>query len=187
MKITKKLPQFVGTAPIAQEAEFKTHDKTTYPFKPVLKQPKCVKIILNSTDWQSGSTLTASRFKVNLPTEFQNTKLNLVVDSFIVSASPNSVSNLSLFPYYLRIAEYRSPYSYSSMTGTTSGVILLTTGTSYFNNSSREAGGNTLVDSTIFDRTITIEVASPHFDTAATGGVANPWSLVLSLFDNVEE
>lgn len=187
MKITKNLPQFVGTAPMAQEAEFKTHDKTTYPFKPVLKQPKCVKVILNSTDRQSGSTLTAARYKVNLPTEFQSKKLNLVVDSFVVASSPKNVSNLSLFPYYLRIAEYRSPYSYSSMTGTTSGVILLTTGTAYFNNSSREAGGNTLVDSTIFDRTITIEVTSPHFTMSAANGVANEWSLVLSLWDNVEE
>jgi len=65
-------------------------------------------------------------------------------------------------------------------------MILLTTGTSYFNNSPRDAGGATLVDGTIFDRTITIEFVSPHFTTSATGGVANEWSLQLSLWDDVE-
>jgi hypothetical protein len=124
---------------------------------------------------------------VNLPTEFQSKKLNLVVDSFVVASSPNSVSNLSLFPYYIRILELHSPHSYYSASGTTSGMILLTTGTSYQNNSPRESGGVTLVDSTIFDRTITIDFTSPHFDVAATWGISNSWSIQLSLFDDVSE
>jgi hypothetical protein len=182
MKITKNLAQYAGTAPMALgQDDWKTHDKTTYPFNPVMKRPKCVKIILNSANRQAGSTLTSALFKVNLPTEFQSKNLNLVVDSFIVSTSPNAVANLSLFPYYLSIGEYRSPYSYSSATGTTTGAILLTTGTSFFNNSPRDSGGNTLVDSTIFDRSITIEITSPHFNTSAANGVANEWSLQLSL------
>jgi hypothetical protein len=171
---------------MAQEADFKVHEKTKYPFNPVQKKPKCVKVMLNSTDRQAGSTLTAARYKVNLPTEFQSKRLNLVVDSLIVATSPNRVSNLSLYPYNIRIAEYRSPYSYHSQTGTTNGMILLTTGTSYFNNSPRDVGGSTLVDSTIFDRTITIEFVSPHFTPSATNGVANDWRLQISLFDDVE-
>jgi hypothetical protein len=172
-------------APLAMEADFKTHDKTKYPFTPAKKQPKCVKIILNSNDRQQGSTLQSAKFKINLPLEFQNKKLNLVVDSFVVSSAPNSVANLALYPYYIRFMELRNPYSYSSTTGTTSGVILLTTGTSYFNNSSRESCGMTLVDSNLFDNQITVDFMSPHFDI--TTGLTNSWSLVLSVFDQVQE
>lgn len=172
-------------APMAMENDFKTHEKTSYPFKPEPKRPKCVKVILNSTDRQAGSTLTRAVFNVRLPVEFQNKQLNLVVDSFVVSSSPNSVSNLSLFPYFVRIAEYRNPYSYSSTSQTTSGRILLTTGTSYFNNTPRETGGNTVVSTDLFNRPITIDIFSPHFDTSATNGVANEWSIMLSLWDDV--
>lgn len=170
------------------ETSFMTHDKkSTYPFSPEKKRPKCVKVILNSNDRQAGSTLTRALFNVRLPTEFQNKQLNLVVDGFIISSSPNSVSNLSLFPYFVRIAEYRNPYSYSSTSQTTSGRILLTTGTTYYNNTPREAGGNTVVDTTLFSRPITIEIFSPHFDTSSPNGVANDWSIQLSLFDDVME
>jgi hypothetical protein len=181
------LPQINPVAPMALDTtDFKTHDKTKYPFTPVPKQPKCVKVILNSGDRIAGSTLQSARFRIPLPTAFQNKKLNLVVDSFIVSSSPNSVANLSLFPYYIRFIELRNPYSYNSMTGTTSGVILLTTGTSYFNNSPRDKGGMTIVDANMFDRHITVDFFSPHFDTSAAGGLANSWSLQLSCWDDVE-
>ena len=172
-------------APMALETNFKTHEKTSYPFSPEPKRPKCVKVILNSNDRQAGSLLTRAVFNVRLPTEFQNKQLNLVVDSFIVGSSPNSVSNLSLFPYYIRIAEYRNPYSYSSMTQTTSGRILLTTGTSYFNNTPRTQGGNTVMDTTLFTRPITLEIFSPYFDTSAVNGLANEYSIQLSLWDDV--
>ena len=184
MKKYSNISKVNPVAPLAQEAEFKTHEKTTYPFSPVQKRPKCVKIILNSTDKQAGSTNTRAVFNVRLPTEFQNKKLNLVVDSWIVSSAPNSVSNLSLYPYYLCIAEYRNPYSYSSTSKTTSGGVLLTTGTSYFNNTPRETGGSTVVDTTLFTRPITIEVFSPHFEITTVA--MNDWSLMLSLFDDVE-
>jgi hypothetical protein len=173
-------------APMAQESDFMSHDKTSYPFKPVPKSPKCVKVILNSGDRQAGSTLQSARFKVNLPTTFLNRRLNLVVDSFIVSSAPNSVSNLALYPYYIRFIELRNPYSYSSMTQTTSGVILLTTGTSYFNQSPREKGGMTIVDKDFFDRQFTVDFHSPHFDTTAANGISNSWSLVLSLWSDEE-
>jgi hypothetical protein len=181
------ISQVNPVAPMAQDlSDFKTHDKTKYPFNPVPKQPKCVKVILNSGDRIAGSTLQSARFKVNLPTAFQNKKLNLVVDSFIVSSSPNSTANLSLFPYYIRFIELRNPYSFNSMTGTTSGVILLTTGTSYFNQAPRDKGGMTLVDANLFDRQFTLDFFSPHFDTTATGGVSNTWSIQISLWDDVE-
>jgi len=180
------ISQVNSVAPLAMEPDFKTHDKTKYPFNPVPKKPKCVKIILNSGDRQAGSPLQSAKFKINLPTDFHNKKLNLVVDSFIVSSAPNSVANLALYPYYIRFMELRNPYSYSSMTQTTSGVILLTTGTSYFNNSPRESCGMTVVDSNLFDNQITVDFHSPHFDTTAAGGISNTWSLVLSIFDDVE-
>lgn len=173
-------------APLAQQQDFKTHDKTTYPFAPEQKRPKCVKVILNSNDRQSG-TLTRATFNVKLPVEFQNKKLNLVVESFIVSSAPNSVSNLTLYPYYVRISEYRNPYSYSSTSQTTSGRILLTTGTTYFNNTPRDTGGSTVIDPTLFTRPVTIEVFSPHFDITAVNGVTNDWSIMLSLFDDAPE
>jgi len=182
----KNISQINPVAPMAMEADFKAMTKATYPFQPVQKRPKCVKVILNSTDRQAGSTLTRAVFNVKLPTEFQNKQLNLVVDSFVVSSSPNTVTNLGLFPYFVRIAEYRNPYSYSSTSQTTSGRILLTTGTTYFNNTPRETGGNTVVSTDMFYRPITIEIFSPHFDTSATGGVSNEWSIILSLFDDVE-
>lgn len=171
---------------MSMEADFKTHEKTKYPFSPEPKRPKCVKVILNSTDRQAGSDLTRAIFNVKIPTEFQNKQLNLVVDSFIVSSAPNNVSNLALYPYYVRIAEYRNPYSFSSTSQTTSGRILLTTGTTYFNNTPRENGGNTVVDPTLFTRPITIEIFSPHFNTSAVNGVANEWSICISLWDDVE-
>lgn len=181
------ISQVNSVSPMAMEqTNFVTHDKTSYPFKPVKKEPKCVKVILNSGDRQAGSTLQSARFKVNLPTAFQNRKLNLVVDSFIVSSAPNSVSSLSLYPYYIRFIELRNPYSYNSMTQTTSGVILLTTGTSYFNQSPRDSGGMTLVDAALFDRQFTLDFFSPHFDTTATNGLSNAWSICLSLWDDVE-
>lgn len=181
------ISQVNSVAPMAQDlSDFKTHDKTTYPFTPVKKQPKCFKVILNSGDRQAGSTLQSARFKVNLPQTFQNRKLNLVVDSFIVASSPNSVSNLPLFPYYIRFIELRNPYSYNSMTQTTSGVILLTTGTSYFNQSPRDKGGMTIVDANLFDRQFTVDFFSPHFDTTAANGLSNAWSICLSLWDDVE-
>lgn len=182
----KGIAQVNPVAAMAQEPEFKTHDKTAYPFNPVPKQPKCVKVILNSGDRIAGSTLQSARFKVNLPTTFLNRRLNLVVDSFIVSSAPNSVANLSLYPYYIRFIELRNPYSYSSMTQTTSGVILLTTGTSYFNQSPREKGGMTIVDKDFFDRQFTVDFYSPHFDTTAAAGISNSWSLVLSLWSDEE-
>lgn len=186
----KKYPNISSinpVAPMALEAHFVTHEKQpSQPFKPESKRPKCVKVILNSGDRASGS-LTSALFNVKLPTSFQNKRLNLVVDSFVVSGSPNSVANMSLYPYYIRLAELRNPYSYSSMTSTTTGVILLTTGTTYFNNTPREAGGTTITDTTLFNRPITIELFSPHFDTSAVGGVSNPWSICLSLWDDVPE
>lgn len=186
MSKIKNISHINPVAPMALEADFKTMQKTAYPFNPTPKRPKCVKVILNSTDRQAGSTLTRAIFNVRIPTEFQNKQLNLVVDSFVVSSSPNSVSNLSLFPYFVRIAEYRNPYSYSSTSQTTSGRILLTTGTTYFNNTPRETGGSTITDPTLFTRPITIELFSPHFDTALAGGVSNEWSIQISLFDDVE-
>ena len=185
MKKQSVISHINPVAPMALETNFKTHEKTSYPFSPEPKRPKCVKVILNSNDRQAGSLLTRAIFNVRLPTEFQNKQLNLVVDSFIVGSSPNSVSNLSLFPYFVRIAEYRNPYSYSSTSQTTSGRILLTTGTSYFNHTPRETGGSTITDPTLFTRPITIEVFSPHFDTAGVGGVSNEWSIQISLFDDV--
>jgi hypothetical protein len=179
------IAQVNPVAPLAMEAEFKTHHKTTYPFNAEPKRAKCVKIMLNSNERQSGS-LTSAQFKVNLPTEFQNKRLNLVVDAFVVGSAPNSVSNLSLYPYWIRIAEVRNPFSYSSMTGTTSGIILLTTGASYFNNTPRESGGSTVISPTLFDRPITIEIFSPHFDTSTANGISNQWSIQLSLFDDLE-
>jgi hypothetical protein len=186
MKKHTNISQIDPVAPMAQQGDYKTHPKTSYPFTPIASRPKCVKVILNSTDRQAGSTLTRAIFNVRLPADFQNKQLNLVVDAFVVSSSPNSVSNLALFPYFVRIAEYRNPYSYNSTTQTTSGRILLTTGTTYFNNTPRETGGSTVVDTTLFSRPITLEVISPHFDTAAANGVSNEWSIQLSLFDDVE-
>jgi hypothetical protein len=188
MKKTYNLPQVAPSAPMALNQDwFKTHDKTTYPFNPVQKRAKVVKIILNSGDRQAGSSLTSAKFKVNLPTEFQNKRLNLVVDTFVVATAPNSVSNLSLYPYYIRLIELRNPFSYYSASGTTSGMILLTTGTNFQNNSPRENGGTTLVDSTLFDRTNTVDFTSPHFDIAATNGLSNSWSIQLSLYDDVAD
>jgi hypothetical protein len=179
------ISQINPVAPMAMEQDFKVYEKTKYPFNPAPKQPKCVKVILNSGDRIAGSTLQSARFKVELPTTFQNKKLNLVVDSFVVASSPNSVSNLPLFPYYVRFIELRNPYSYNSMTSTTSGVILLTTGTSYFNQAPRDKGGMTLVDATLFDRQFTLDFFSPHFDIT-NNGISNSWSICLSLFDDVE-
>lgn len=181
------ISQINPVAPMALEGHFTTHEKQNkLPFNPEPKRAKCVKIILNSGDRSSGS-LTSALFNIKLPEYFQNKRLNLVVDSFIVSSSPNSVANLSLFPYYVRLAEMRNPYSYSSTTSTTSGNILLTTGTSYFNNMSRETGGTTITDTTLFNRPITVEIFSPHFDTSAANGISNPWSIQISLFDDVPE
>jgi hypothetical protein len=176
-----------SVAPPALQNEFKTHEQTKYPFTPAGKRPKCVKVILNSTDRQAGSTLTSAIFNIRLPTEFQNKKLNLVVDSFVIGTAPNSVSNLSLYPYYIRLNELRSPYSYSSATGTTSGMILLTTGTSYQNNSPRENGGVTVTDTTLFDRPVTVEFWSPHFKLSAANGITNNWSVQISLWDSVDD
>ena len=184
-KTTFPLPN--SSVPMALQNDFKTHDKTKYPFVPeypaITKKPRCVKVILNSGDRQAGSSLTSATFKINLPLDFLNKKLNLVVDSFIVSTSPNSVSNLLLFPYYITIPQLRSQYTYHSQSGLTSGVILLTTGTSYFNNSSRETGGITITDTTMLTRPITIEFISPHFTPSATNGITNAWALSLSLWD----
>lgn len=188
VKHSFNLSQLDSVAPMAIGSEqFKTHDKIKYPFSPEPKRAKCVKVILNSSDRQAGSTLTSSKFKINLPTEFQNKRLNLIVDSFIVATAPNSVSNLSLYPYYIRINEYRNLYSYHSYTQTTTGMILLMTGTNYQNNSPRDIGGSCVFDTTILDRPITIELWSPHFNTSATNGVTNDWSLVLSFFDDVDD
>jgi hypothetical protein len=185
---TFNLQQMNPVAPMAIGAEdFKTHEKTKYPFTPEPKRAKCVKVILNSTDRQAGSTLTSARFNISLPTEFQNKRLNLVVDSFIEGAAPNSVSNLFLYPYYIRINEYRNLHSYHSYTQTTSGMILLTSGIYYQNNSPRDVGGSCVFDTTLLDRPITIEFWSPHFNTATANGISNDWSLVLSLWDDVVE
>ena len=185
---TFNLSQVNPVAPMAlDEGAFKTHDKTKYPFRPEGKRPKCVKVILNSGDRQAGSSLTSAKFKINLPTEFQNKRLNLVVDALIVATAPNSVSNLSLYPYFIRIPEYRNLHSYNSQTQTTSGMILLTTGTSYQCNYPRDVGGKTVFDPTLLDRPVTIEFYSPHFDVASTGGVSNAWSIQLSFFDDVQE
>lgn len=186
MKQLHNISSINPVAPMAMEAEFKTHHKTSYPFNAEPKRPKCVKVLLNSGDRQSG-TLTSAQFKINLPPNFQNKRLNLVVDSFVVSSAPNSVSNLSLYPYYIRILEYKNPYSYTSSTGNTSGKFLLTTGTSYFNNTPRDVGGNTVVDTTLFDRPITIDFWSPYFDVAGANGISNPWSIAISLWDDVPE
>ena len=189
VKHDKNLSQINSSAPmaIASQNDFVAHDKQAYPLQPVYpgirKKGRCVKVILNSGDRQTGSSLTSAKFLVNLPTEFIAKRLNLIVDSLIVSTAPNSVSNLSLYPYYIRIPEYRNHLSYNSTTGTTSGMILLTTGTQYQNNSPRETGGGTLIDPTLFQRPITIEFYSPHFDVAATNGVANAWSIQISLWD----
>jgi hypothetical protein len=180
------LSQINPVAPMALDMDFKTHDKTTYPFNPVMKRPRCVKIVLNSGDRISGSTVTSAKYKINLPTDLIGKKLNMVVDSFIVNTTPSSVSNLSLYSYYIRILEHRNPYSYHSNTQTTTGMILTTTGTTYFNQSPRDVGGCTLVDSTLFDRVVTIDISSVHFDTTAASGVANAWTLSLSLWDDAE-
>ena len=177
--------------PMVLEQTWKDHDKTTFPFNPefpaIKKKGRCVKVILNSGDRESPSTLTAARFNVTLPTSFIAKRLNLVVDSFIVATAPNSVSNLSLYPYYIRIADFKNPLSWASNISGTTGMVLLTTGTTYQNNSPREVGGGTLVDTTMFSRPITIEIWSPHFDTASANGVANAWSLALSLWDEGDD
>lgn len=185
MKQEKNLPQYVSSAPMAQQHDFVLHEKTKYPFNPEQKRPKCVKIMLNSGERASG-TLTSALFNIKLPASFQNTQLNLVVESFVVS-SVNGVANLLQYPYYIRIAEYRNPHSYSTATGNTTGKILLTTGTSYFNNTPRNIGGCLVADPTLFQRPITIEFWSPHFDTGGANGVSGPWSLVLSCWDDVDE
>jgi hypothetical protein len=186
MKQEKNLPQYVSSAPMAQQQDFVLHEKTKYPFSPEPKRPKCVKITLNSGDRASGS-LTSALFNIRLPAQFQNKQLNLVVDSFVVSSAPNSVSNLAQYPYYIRLVEYRNPHSYSSATGNTTGKILLTTGTTYFNNTPRDVGGCLVSDPTLFQRPVTIEFWSPHFDVAGANGITNAWSINLSLFDDVAE
>jgi hypothetical protein len=185
---TSNLPQINPVAPMALDVtRFVTHDKTSYPFKPeypgIRRKPRCIKVLLNSTDRRQDSTLTSAKFNVSLPTTFLAKRLNLVVDSFIVAANPNPVINLHLFPYYIRIAEFKNTLSYSSATQTTSGNILLTTGTTYQNNAPRDSGGSTMVDVTLFQRPITIEFHSPHFNIAAAIGLANDWSICLSLWD----
>lgn len=152
------------------------------PFHAERPRPRCFKMLLNSTDRFAGSPLHAASFRVSLPRSFQNKRLNLVVDSFHVASAPNGTANLSLYPYYVRIAELRSP-----MTIGNGGEILLTSGSSYHNTSPRDVGGLTVTDRTLFDRPITVEMWSPYFDVGAPGGVANNWSIQLSVYDDVEE
>ena len=178
--------QALPSAPMALEQHrFKEKGNEKMPFKPeypaVREIPRCVKVILNSADRISGSTLTQPKWKVNLPTEFIGKKMNLVVDSLIIANSPNSQPNLSLFPYYLRFTDYRSPLSFSSNTGTTSGMILLTSGLTYHNNSPRDTGGVAIVDPNIFDRLLSLEFWSPHMDMATS--LLNAYSIQLSLYD----
>ena len=186
------LPQINPVAPMALDVtDFVTHDKRSYPFKPeypaIKRKPRCIKLILNSGDRQAGSSLTAAKFNVSLPTTFNAKRLNLLVDSFVVCTNPNSVSNLGLYPYYIRIAEFKNVFSYSSTTQTTSGNILLTTGTSYQNNAPRDSGGSTMVDVTLFQRPITLEFHSPHFDISGANGLTNSWSISLSLWDECSD
>lgn len=172
--------------PMVLEQNFKDHNKTKYPFEPeypkVRKVPRSFKILLNSQDRDAGS-LTAATFNVTLPDTFINKRLNLVVDGIVHNTSPNANANLDLYSYHIRIAELKNPYSYCSNCKNTSSSIALCQGKTWFNHSQRDLGGATLVDATLFQRPITIEIYSPHFTTSAAGGVVNDWSLSITAYD----
>jgi hypothetical protein len=89
MSISQRNP----VAPMALNAEFKTHDKTKYPFKQTPHKPKYHRIVLRSTDKISGTNNDAVFSMEGLP-DLQGDGF-LIVDTVVASNSvdANQISN----------------------------------------------------------------------------------------------
>lgn len=173
--------------PMAQHIENKDHDKQKLPFAPeypkVLKKPRTFKIILNSADRINSSTLTEATFYVRLPDTFTSDKLNLTVEGFFHAVSPNDNTNLEKYPWMVRLVNLNNPYSYGSATNSPTNIIAVCQSRNYVNTAQKDIGGATMVDKRFFDQPITIKLDSPYFTTTAAGGVSNPWTVVLNVYD----
>jgi hypothetical protein len=155
--------------------------KPDYPA--IKKKPRAFKLFLSSTNRLSGSTLTSAVFNVNLPQNFHAKRLYLRPDTVVIAASPNAITNVTNYPTVVSIREFRNPDSWSSVNGLPHGVVCMTGGRAFANAGITIEQGATIVDSTLFDRPITIDVNSPLYDTTAANGVANEWVMLFTLYD----
>lgn len=176
-----------SSQPMEISQNFTQMEKSTTPFAPAFpaieKKERTARVVLNSGDRLSGS-LTSAQFYVQLPTNFLSPRLKVVIESFLESTAPNSSVNLEAYPYMVSIRELRNPYSWESTQKGTHGIILVAQTRNFQNASTTSTASSTLVDRQLFQRPITIDITSPHFDVTTTGGVTNSWSLVLGIVDD---
>lgn len=158
-----------------------------HPAYPAIrKKPRAFKILLNSYD-REGGTLQAPVFRVNLPDTFIAKRLYLSVDTLVHATLPASNTNVDLYPTMVTIRELRNPYSWSSTSKQPHGVLQVTGTRNFQNAQPRDESSCTVVDRTLFDRPITVELTSAYYNVTGTNGIANDWSVMLSVWDAGED
>ncbi len=138
------------------------------------------KVVLNSES-RLGGSLTDAQFYIRLPNSFLNSRLNLTVDAILHAMAPNDNSALERHPWRVHLTGLNNPFTYDSVTGNTHDIIAVCQDRSYVNTSQKDLGGATVVDKSMFDRTVNVRFSSPH--VAIANAVVNDWTLMLSIYD----
>jgi hypothetical protein len=176
VKHTHNLSQLNPVATAALNPEFKAHDKTSYPFKRARNFPKYHKIILRSTDKQSGTNANAT-FNIKLPNNFSRDAV-LVSESFYMENEDSSA--LATVPYSLHLRQLMQPNSYTSATGNATDALFTTAGYSYVNSAQISSLGIPIVNGGFFNNNaLTIYFSS----TYANFTHANDWTLTLAIVE----
>ena len=172
VKHDKNLSQFIPSAPMAQQENFKTHEKTSYPFKQSPDFPKFYKVVLRSNDKISGTNDNAV-FNITLPNDFKEHAVCCVESLYL----KGSGTDIATTPYSCHIRELITPNSYQSSNGLASDVILSNVGYSYKNNVAVGSAGVPILNASFFNaRTVNVYFTSP---SAITIG---DWILTLVLY-----
>lgn len=176
VKHTHGLSDINPVAPAAINAEFKTHDKTSYPFKRTRDFPKYHKLILRSTDKQSGTNESAT-FNIKLPNTFSRDAV-LVPESFFMENEDSSA--LATVPYSVHLRQLMQPNSYSSATGNATDVLFTTAGYSYINSAQTSSWGIPILNGGFFNNNmLTIYFSSTYSNFTHT----NDWTLTLAVIE----
>ena len=126
MKHDFNIAQVAPSSAHALINEFKTHDKTSYPFHKSKEYQRFFKVVLRSDDKISGTNDNAL-FNIVFPQDFKDHAV-CVAESFYVKGSGNA---LATTPYSCHIRELLHPNSYQSSNGLATDVIFTTIGYSY--------------------------------------------------------
>lgn len=169
LRKTMSHPQPPFTAPFGHKPL--GNIKPEYPT--VRKVPRVFRAVFNGSDRDSG-TLVSATFNVRLPYQFHSKKLLISVESFVYKDGSASVGKIN--PTFIGIAELRNPLSWYSGTKNTTGILQLI-GSTEFQNAPYKEDGYTCVDSSLFDKPITIELTSNGTALAAD------WSCVIAIYD----